>query len=37
MNVLAFIIGLVGWFIVGFLLWLLGFIEITPYARLFLK
>ena len=36
-DLFILITSLIGSFIVGFLLWLLGFIEITPYARLFLK
>jgi hypothetical protein len=36
-DALIFVAGLVGSFIVGVLLWLLGFIEITPHARLFLR
>ena len=36
-DLFILITRLIGSFIVGFLLWLLGFIEITPYARLFLR
>ncbi len=36
-DVFIVLLSLFGSFVVGFLLWLLGFIEITPYARLFLR